>query len=103
MACAPHTNTDVQSQLSKGVPNPLPIIFGQFKECEHGNLFEYAERRWFDDSVNPELPHIIYVGNGETRLAIVKKTVAFVLVDENKIERWEIKSHRIYDTTWVRP
>ena len=105
MAYAPHTNDDVRRELKAGiVPTPHPIIFGRFREREFGVMFEYAERRWPDDAYHPELPHIVYVGGSEgaARLAKVLKTVAYVLVDEDMIEKWVLKSHVVYDTSWVR-
>lgn len=101
MSYAPHTNTDVHHQLLAKAPNPLPILLGQFMEREFGHRFEYAERRWPDDEFYPELPHIIYVGNGEARLAKVQKKIAFVLTGEGEIQRWEIKEHHNYKTDWV--
>lgn len=98
MAHAPHTNDDVAAQARAGlIPTPCPKVLGGFREADHGHWFEYAERRWPCDDIEPALPHIVYVGNGETRLAKVLKTVAFVLVDEGQIERWHIKAHRIYE------
>jgi len=79
---------------------------GNFIEKDHGNNFEY--------SLNPDSmvfcedhPHIIWVGGqgiaGMTgyRYAWVKKTVAYVVVDENDwgeavVEKWDIKNHRRY-------
>jgi len=78
------------------IPTPSPMILGQFREAEFGHTFEYAERRWPCDDIEPALPHVVYVGHGETRLAKVLKTVAFVLVDEGQIERWQIRAHRAY-------
>lgn len=107
MAFAPHSNTDVHNQLRRGiVPTTLPMVFGSFREKEYGNLFEYAERRHGDDSFAPEMPHIIYLNYGETRLAKVLETVAYVVVGEDEngpvIEKWQIKNHNHYDTAWVR-
>ena len=106
MAFSFHTNEDVRRELRDGViPTKLPMLLGQFREKEHGHLFEYAERRWFSDEVQPDFPHIIYVGptsGEETRLAKVLKTVAYVLTGEGEIEKWEIKNHHKYDTQWVR-
>lgn len=110
MSFAPHTNTDVHRQLLSGfIPTPLPLLFGQFRASETDVLFEYAERRWPDDSFAPEMPHVIYVGGTTgpgTRLAKVLKTVVFVVVDEDEngpvVQKWPIKQHRIYPTDWVR-
>ena len=108
MSYAPHTNTDVHYQiLNKVIPTAVPMIFGQFVEEEFGHSFEYAERRHADDSFAPEMPHIVYVGpDGQVRLAKVLKTVAYVVVDEDEngkpvIDKWYIKQHKIYDTSWV--
>jgi hypothetical protein len=103
MGYAPHTNNDVQSQLSAGImPTVMPMVLGSFVEKEYGHTFEYAERRWPDDDFYPELPHVIYVGDGQSRLAKVLKTVAFVLTGEGEMQKWDIKQHREYDTAWVR-
>lgn len=109
MAYAPHTNTNVQHQLLCGVvPTTIPLVLGCFRNAETGATFEFAERRWADDEFAPDCPHIIYVGNaGETRLAKVLKTVAFVVVDEDEfgapvIEKWAIKGFIAYPTDWVR-
>jgi hypothetical protein len=103
MCYAPHTNDQVKHQIRLGnVPSELPIVFGSFVEKEYGHTFEYAERRWPDDTFYPELCHVIYVGDGQTRLAKVLKTVAFVLTGEGELQKWNIKQHRAYETEWVR-
>lgn len=108
MAFAPHTNTDVQNQLRCGVvPTTVPMIFGNFREKREGHIFEYAERRGFPDDFAPEMPHMIYVGDGQTRLAKVLKTVAWIVIDESDdgspvYVKWDIKNHAVYDTSWVR-
>ena len=110
MAYAPHNNDHVLYQLQCGqMPSELPLILGQFREAEYVATFEFAERRWTDDEFAPDMPHVIYVGEGsvEPRLAKVLKTVAFVVVDEDAdgqpvIEKWSIKNQRDYDTSWVR-
>lgn len=108
MAIAPHSNDQVKAQLSFGLtPTPLPLILGQFSHQETGVAFEYAERRHPDDRFAPDMPHIVYVGNGDTRLAKVLKTVAHVVVDEDAlgqpvIEKWPLRKHRVYNTSWVR-
>lgn len=110
MAYAPHNNENVRYQMRCGlVPTDLPIILGQFREADHGKVFEFAERRWPDDTFAADMPHVVYVGEGsvEPRLAKVLKTVAFVVVDEDAdgqpvIERWDIRGCRAYDTAWVR-
>lgn len=107
MAFAPHINNDVRHQLRMGLtPTPAPMILGSFSKGNAG-VYEYAERRWHSDTFAPDFPHIVYVGNGETRLAKVLKTVAYVVVDEAAdgspvIEKWPLRSHRPYNTAWVR-
>ena len=77
---------------------------GCFDEKEYGNPFEYSNNddpySWCED-----FPHKIWVGdvvNGNGyRYGIVKKTVAYVSVDEDEygqpvIEKWHIKRHRKY-------
>jgi len=72
---------------------------GQFKNT-YGKIFDYAaatERHLF-----PGYPHVVYVGPfAEERFALVKGTVAYVVVDENDdgsavVEKWNIKGHRKY-------
>jgi hypothetical protein len=84
-------------------------LSGCFTEKEHGRPFEYKR--------NPEMvfhppayggrvvsyPHLVFVGpqGDQVRMALIKKTVAYVVVDVNAqgryvIEKWAIKNHRIY-------
>lgn len=108
MSFATYTNREVKSDLVAGQsPTQHALILGCFAETSEGNIFEYAERRHPDDDFAPEMPHMIFVGNAETRLARVLKTVAYIVVDEDAaghpvIEKWDIKAHRDYDTQWVR-
>lgn len=108
MGYAPHSNGDVKQQLyvlraqGSTAPTALPLILGEFTEAEFGKRFEYAERRWFDDDMQPDFPHIVYVGDGQARLAKVLKTVAYVLTGEGEVQKWTIKMHRQFDTAWVR-
>ena len=80
--------------------NPI----GNFVEKEHGNNFEY--------SLNPDNmsfcedhPHVIWVGSASTdqgyRYATVKKTVAYVVVDEDEfglpvVEKWDLTKNDSY-------
>jgi hypothetical protein len=110
MAFAPHTNTDVHDTKDY---NKFPLILGSFfVEKDKRTIFEYAVRP--DDGINfaPDCPHIVYVTNvidGRGigfRYAKVLKTVAWIVVDEDDggepiYEKWEIKQHRHYDTSWV--
>ena len=76
---------------------------GVFVEKEAGNSFEYSVN---DTGFFPDAPHKVWVGGGQIndsgyRYANVKKTVAYVCVDEDDhgmpiIEKWYIKNHREY-------
>lgn len=72
---------------------------GEFVEVDHGCNFTY--RGITDNDYNPyKLPHMVDVLDG-IRFATVKKTVAYVCVDEDAqgkpvMEKWVIKKHRIY-------
>jgi hypothetical protein len=75
-------------------------ILGCFREKDHGQYFEYAERTdaLFPADFHPELPHVVFLGQfgKEVRLANVKKTVLTMLIDEDWIDKWHIKLHREY-------
>jgi hypothetical protein len=79
-------------------------ILGGFTEKEAGHRFEYYERNSIDrHSFAFEYPHRIFVGPDtyDTRCALVKKTVAYVVVDEDHrgypvVEKWKIRAHREY-------
>jgi|688.fasta_scaffold706864_2 hypothetical protein len=100
MGYARHTNSDVKAQLQAKVAEPLPVLLGQFVEREFGHTFEYSPRQWPDETFRPELPHIVYVGDGQTRLAHVKKTIAYVLTGDGELQRWDIR-RKEYNTEWV--
>ena len=82
-------------------------ILGSFREKDTDNLFEFSENR---DSTEPwaqNLPHKIWVTESVPgidsgfRYGIVKKTVAYLAVDEDELgnpvmEKWQIKQHRTY-------
>jgi hypothetical protein len=74
-------------------------IVGCFNEKENDHLFEYSK----NDS--KEYPHKIWVTFPSEidcgyRMGLVKKTVAYVVVDENEygfvVEKWNIKNQRDY-------
>lgn len=73
-------------------------ILGAFIEKGFGNVFEYAERsdNFFPPEFEPDLPHVIFVGDHQPRLAHVRVTVATILCDEDNRQKWQIKSHRTY-------
>ena len=109
MAFAPHTNTDVQHRHLCG-GEPLPMLLGQFYHSETHAFFEYAERLpgMFPDDFAPDFQQVLYLIDGNIRLARVLQTVAHVAVDEGPdntavVERWPLKRHRRYPTDWVLP
>lgn len=84
-------------------------LAGYFTEKDYGRPFEYKMNPEFvlhpdmKTGRNVQYPHLVFVGpNGdEVRRAFVKKTVAYVVVDEIDtdkyvIEKWNIKNHRSY-------
>jgi hypothetical protein len=77
---------------------------GRFVEKSVGNYFEYSLN---DDPFNfcEDFPHKIWVGglvnDQGYRYGIVKKTVAYVCVDEDEfglpvLEKWDIKNNVAY-------
>lgn len=89
-------------------------VNGQFRHFDTDVPFEYfvneqplttkKDNLQFEGNgyVPTTYSHIIYVGPNaeETRMAMIKKTVAYVIVDENEngfvVEKWLIKKHRRY-------
>lgn len=69
-------------------------LLGSFVETDCEHTFEYEARYGFPEDFRPDLPHVIHVGYNETRLANVLKTVAYVLCDEDDLQKWAIKRHR---------
>lgn len=90
MSYAPYTN----DRLKEGQGR----ILGEFKERYYGNRFEYAERGdLFPADFLPDLPHVVFVADGQARLAHVKKTVLSMAVDDDAPrQQWQLRSHRIY-------
>ena len=83
---------------------------GVFTEKVTGNYFEFSVN---DEPMNSHLgedfPHKIWVGGGLLcgmtgyRYGTVKKTVAYVVVDEDEfglpvVEKWNIKKHKEYQS-----
>ena len=82
---------------------------GVFTEKDTGNYFEYSHNTLEDDyssSIRKNYPHLVWVGGEGVcgmsgyRYAQVKKTVAYIIVDEDAggpiLERWFLKSNREY-------
>jgi len=88
-------------------PNASDKVHGIFTNAGSGKYFEFEELNTeTQDIYGQEIgaTHKIYVGpQGECRrYAKVKKTVAYVAVDENEFgtvwEKWDIKGCRDYRT-----
>ena len=69
-------------------------LLGSFVEADFGHTFEYEARSGFPADFHPDLQHMIHVGDNQTRLANVLKTVAYVLCDEDDLQKWAIRRHR---------
>ena len=89
-------------QNDRREPSHQGLILGQFLSSETDVLFEYARRT--DDGwlLSKEFPHQIFVTDS-TRYALIKKTIAYIVVDEAAdgspvVERWPIKRHQQYAT-----
>ena len=78
-------------------------ILGAFEEKEFGNTFEFS----VNDDLGSEYPHKVWVTSfwlgvdHGYRYATVKKTVAYIVVDEDDegnavVEKWDIKKQRLY-------
>lgn len=94
-------------------------IQGCFIEKDRGNIFEYSMNPDFDMFNDPttgraiEYPHLVWVRDSSNgidcgyRKALVRKTVAYVVVDEDEngpvIEKWYFKSRRRLYTTKEQP
>lgn len=73
---------------------------GCFVEKEVGNYFEYSVNDDPLNSCNEDCLHKIWVGDGY-RYGTVKKTVAYVVVDEDEfglpvMEKWRLKKNNEY-------
>ena len=74
---------------------------GAFKEKSVGHTFEFSENT---DENRSEYPHLIWVGDTigwPYRYGEVKKTVAYVVTDEDErgdfVEKWMLKKCWRYD------
>ena len=72
---------------------------GEFTEQDYGKVFTYRAAK--EHEYNPYgLPYLVDVLDG-TRFAFVKKTVAYICVDQDEngdpvFEKWQIKNHKLY-------
>jgi hypothetical protein len=91
-------------------------IVGRFVEVDHGNTFEFSlepERYLAPDLMkagrNAIYPHRVWVADPNQRVAgeqgwrhaLVKATVAYIVVDEDEfgqpvVQKWKIKNHTLY-------
>lgn len=76
-------------------------MIGYFTEKEFGKQFSFMLNP--DSKTAPAFPYLIVVGPNadETRMAVIKKTVAYVVLDEYEggnyfIEKWQIKKKVMY-------
>lgn len=80
--------------------NTYKDCIGDFMHTQTRVRFSYAPRGDKFGEYRLDLPHVVHVasasGGIELRLAIVRKTVAYVLVDEGVLERWPIVQHCTY-------
>ena len=93
MTYAPYTND--RRTLDQG------RVLGCFDHAKYGTFFEYADRTSFNGPWAADRPHVLFMSDGSTRFATVKRTVAYVIVDEDGdgspvVEKWRIKRHRHY-------
>ena len=76
-----------------------PSLLGQFRLGDA--IFEYSNRPENDrGGIWPAYPHRVFTLDGD-RAAIVKKTVAYVVIAETPngapiTEKWPLQSHREY-------
>lgn len=90
--------------MSQSLANDM---IGCFTEKEFGKRFTYKMNNEFclhpdfKTGRNTQYPHLVVVGPNadQVRVALVKKTVAYVVVDEREgrfvIEKWQIKRNWI--------
>ena len=84
-------------------PFSVEPVLGEFVEKDHGNYFEYSENTHCFLDFHKDYPHVVWVGGlGQRyRYAHVKKTVAYVCVDEDEfglpvVEKWFLKKNVEY-------
>jgi hypothetical protein len=85
-------------------------LVGYFVERDYGRPFEYTNNPEKPLRVDmktgqvTEYPHLVFVGpeGDQMREALVKKTVAYVVIEELEndryvVQKWNIKGHRSYN------
>lgn len=81
-------------------PMSVEKVLGEFQEKEVGNYFHYSQNEEVFDFCK-DYPHIVWVGDQQQRYALVKKTVAYIVIDEDQygqpvVEKWQLKKHVQY-------
>ena len=83
-------------------PMSVEVVLGEFVEKDCGNYFHYSEN---PDNYEfcKDFPHLVWVGGigQQYRYANVKKTVAYIAVDEDEygnavVEKWKLKKNVQY-------
>jgi hypothetical protein len=86
---------------------------GCFTEKDHGQYFEYSNNTDRVENCSEWccFPHLVWVGDTAGgapgyRYATVKKTVAYIVVDEDEsgrpvIEKWQLKKNNPYEVLEV--
>ena len=81
---------------------PSDISIGEFQEAEVGNWFTYSKAPKTSWGFQHNLEYVIDVGEDEYRFANIKKTVAYVCIDEDEfgnpvLEKWNLKKHNMFN------
>lgn len=84
-------------------PMSVDVVLGEFTEKEFGNYFHYSVNDDMDMPDFAKYPHKVWVGgiDQQYRYAEVKKTVAYIVTDEDEygkpvVEKWLIKKNIAY-------
>ena len=78
-------------------------VLGSFVEVTIEKYFHFSENTENHWVSIEDFPHVIHLSDGSTRYALVKKTVAYVIVDEDPVglpvvEKWFIKNRRLKES-----
>jgi hypothetical protein len=84
-------------------PMSVEVVLGEFVEKDCGNYFHYSENNHCFMDFHKDFPHVVWVGGigQQYRYANVKKTVAYIAVDEDEygnavVEKWKLKKNVQY-------
>jgi len=83
-------------------PHGDGTIQGEFREKDFGKLFQFSAATEENPFTDNDFDQWVWVAQDQRRWAKVKKTVAFIVVDEGPdgtavIEKWFIKGQRTFD------